>query len=131
MARKGTSIGTGATLVRAFSVGIHTLTAEVTDDDGATTADGVVVTVNPFVPPVASVHIGDLDGAAGANKSAWSATVTVAVQPATTAQRRARWSLGRGAGLQVEPELARLAVAARASCRPATCVSAMPARHSR
>ena len=79
----GTSIGTGATLVRAFSVGIHTLTLEVTDDDGATTADGVVVTVNPFVPPVASVHIGDLDGVAGANKSAWSATVTVAVHGST------------------------------------------------
>ena len=30
-------------------------------------------------PPSSTVHIGDLDGAATANKSTWSATVTVAV----------------------------------------------------
>jgi hypothetical protein len=75
-----TVVGTGAAPSVSLSVGAHTLTLHVTDNDGATATDSVVVTVNPFVPPPPpSVHIGDLDGAAIGNKSSWSATVTVAV----------------------------------------------------
>jgi thermitase len=75
-----TVVGMGATASVSLSVGSHTLTLQVTDNDGATAFDSVVVTVNQFVPPPPpSVHIGDLDGAATGNKSTWSATVTVAV----------------------------------------------------
>jgi len=42
-----TSIGTGATVDVWLSIGIHTLTLEVTDDDGASDTDTVVVTVGP------------------------------------------------------------------------------------
>ena len=42
-----TSIGTGETSAVWLSVGIHTLTLEVTDDDGDTTTDTVVVRVTP------------------------------------------------------------------------------------
>ena len=43
----GTSIGMGETSAVWLSVGIHTLTLEVTDDDGDTTTDTVVVRVTP------------------------------------------------------------------------------------
>ena len=96
-----TVVGTGATATFSLSVGAHTLTLQVTDNDGATATDSVVVTVNPVVPPPPSVHIGDLDGAANGNKSSWSATVTISVHNGnTTAEFRVRRSLVRGAVLE-------------------------------
>jgi subtilase family serine protease len=43
----GATIATGATATVTLSMGAHTLTLEVTDDDGASTTDTVVITVNP------------------------------------------------------------------------------------
>jgi hypothetical protein len=77
----GSTVATGVSPTLSLSVGAHTLTLQVTDDEGATATDSVTVTVNPFVPPPPSptVHIGDLDSATGGSKSTWSATVTIAV----------------------------------------------------
>ncbi len=46
--REGSAqLGTGETLAASLTVGVHTLTLEVTDDDGDTATDTVVVTVTP------------------------------------------------------------------------------------
>jgi thermitase len=58
-------------------VGTHPLTLTVTDNNQATGSDTVVVTVNPFA--ASSTHVGDLDGSASGNKSAWTARVTITV----------------------------------------------------
>ncbi len=43
----GVSLATGVTPMVTLAVGAHTLTLTVTDDDGATASDDVVVTINP------------------------------------------------------------------------------------
>jgi hypothetical protein len=50
----GVEIATGATPTVALAVGVHTITLTVTDDDGATGSDEVVITVSP---PAASATL--------------------------------------------------------------------------
>ena len=46
--REGTTvIATGATAAVSFSIGVHTVTLQVTDNDGESDTDIVIVTVNP------------------------------------------------------------------------------------
>ena len=51
----GVTIPSGATPTATFPVGVHTVTLTVTDNDGATATDGVVVTVGPNSAPTATV----------------------------------------------------------------------------
>jgi hypothetical protein len=76
--REGSSvIAVGVSPAVSLSVGTHTLTLQVTDNDGATGTDSVVVTVRPRAQTTA--HIGDLDGSSAGNKSSWTARLKVTV----------------------------------------------------
>jgi hypothetical protein len=77
----GTIVGFIATPQVWLSVGTHTLTLQVTDDDGDIGTDSVVVTVDPYA--ATSAHVGDLDASSSGNKRSWTAIVTVTVHNTT------------------------------------------------
>ena len=66
----GNQIATGATPSVSFSVGSHNVTLTVTDNDGATDSDNVVITVNPGSVG-SDVHVW-LDAECGVVGSSWN-----------------------------------------------------------
>ena len=75
-----TPLGSGETLGLTLGDGVHTITLTVTDDDGATATDDVIVAIAAPPAPEFSVHVGDLDASTTSlPKNRWSATATVTV----------------------------------------------------
>ena len=90
-------VATGAAPTISLPVGAYSLTLRVTDDDGSSATDVVMITVN--APPPISMHIGDLDGVSVGNKGTWTAHVMVKVHDAShqavaDATVTGRWSEG-------------------------------------
>ena len=81
-----TSLGTGASITGDFSVGMHTVTLTVTDNGGASSSDGVIVTVTEA--PANTMHIDSIVMSTTKHKAqGWFtyATATVKIVDATGA----------------------------------------------
>jgi serine protease AprX len=72
-------IATGATPTVIFELGAHIVTLTVTDTDGASDSDEVVVTVQEAATVPDTIHVGDLDGTAISQRNVWQAEVTVTI----------------------------------------------------
>ena len=80
----GTPIGAGATAGVWLSVGVHSLTLEVTDDDGDSATDSVVVTVSP-PPTVGSFMLSASPGSMTVMRgSGGTSTITITPQDGFT-----------------------------------------------
>ncbi|MFC2046308.1 Ig-like domain-containing protein [Chloroflexota bacterium] len=78
----GEIVLSGETVTHDFSVGTHTVSLTVPDDDGASSQDTVDVTVVPYQEPE-TMHVGDLDGVSEWIRNKWQATVTITVHDAS------------------------------------------------
>jgi mono/diheme cytochrome c family protein len=65
----GSEIATGEMPTVAFAVGIHEVTLTVTDDDGATDTDNVVITVDPAPPAPGVSFASDIQPYFGAGQA--------------------------------------------------------------
>ncbi|HLC47488.1 MAG TPA: S8 family serine peptidase, partial [Candidatus Norongarragalinales archaeon] len=70
-----TVLGTSAILISSFTIGMHNVILSVTDNEGATASDEVLVTVNANSPPVANAgpdknaYVGDAIGFDGSTST--------------------------------------------------------------
>ncbi len=89
------AIGTGGSFSKVLSVGIHVITASVTDSKGQTASDSVTVTVNDTTPDQI-ISVASVTGASSKiNPATWQAIVTVTVDPALAgAVVTGTWSTG-------------------------------------
>src|SRR5205823_6568306 len=106
------ALGTGATLVvPSLSVGAHTLTASVTDADGATASASVAVTVVPS--QLALLPVADVDAGTATTKLGTATSLLVGTSPVRQAFLRfAVNGIGR---FTVQQALLRLTVGSSSS----------------
>jgi Tol biopolymer transport system component len=99
----GQQLGTGATLEVTLPVGTHTITLTVTDDQGATGTDEVVITVlAPTATPtpiLSNLSISDATVVEGTGGTA-NLVFTVSVSPTSSSAVSVDYSVGAGSALE-------------------------------